>query len=271
MHGITGIDHPVIAVADMNAARARYERMGFIVPPRGSHLEWGTGNWCIMFPDDYLELRGLVDLTRYTHGLDVFLAARGEGLMGVAFGTNDARATCESLTRSGVATKPVVELTRNFELPEGYAQPRFALCFPAETDTPGLMSVVMCQHLTPELIRRPEWLRHPNRVSGVVSMTAIVGDVDAVRRAHGRLFGEEAIAPTAGGFVVRVGASQSIHVLAGDVSPRLTSLTLRAAGLARLRACLEKGQIPFTEKAGRIEVLPAHTCGVILEFVQQSV
>ena len=71
---IRGIDHPVIAVRDMEKARERYRRLGFTIPPRGSHIQWGTGNWCMMFPEDYLELRGIVDPVRYTHNLDAFLA-----------------------------------------------------------------------------------------------------------------------------------------------------------------------------------------------------
>jgi hypothetical protein len=62
--GIGSLDHPVIAAGDLDAARVSYERLGFTVPPRGSHVEWGTGNLCIMFPDDYLEIRGIVDATR---------------------------------------------------------------------------------------------------------------------------------------------------------------------------------------------------------------
>ena len=62
-NGIANIDHPVIASADLDAARAAFERLGFTVPPRGSHIEWGTGNLCIMFPEDYIEVRGGVDAT----------------------------------------------------------------------------------------------------------------------------------------------------------------------------------------------------------------
>ena len=93
---ITGIDHPVIAIRDMAAAHAAYARLGFTIPPRGSHLEWGTGNWCILFPDDYLELRGIIDPQKYTHHLDSFLKTR-EGLMGVALSTNDAVASHDAL------------------------------------------------------------------------------------------------------------------------------------------------------------------------------
>ena len=84
-NGIALIDHPVIAARDLDAARVQFERLGFTVPPRGSYVEWGTGNLCIMFPDDYLEIRGIIDASRFTMHLDEHLDAYGEGLMGVAF------------------------------------------------------------------------------------------------------------------------------------------------------------------------------------------
>src|SRR5688572_27237335 len=111
------IDHPVIAVRDMEDARRKYERLGFTIPGRGRHREWGTGNWCIMFPHDYLELRGILDPTRYTAGLDRFLEER-EGLMGVAFATSDAAASHRELSRAGLHPRDVHQLTRDFELPE---------------------------------------------------------------------------------------------------------------------------------------------------------
>src|SRR5262245_57096215 len=130
----TGIDHPIIAVRDMAAGRATFEQLGFTVTPRGRHLEWGTGNWCIMFDRDYIELRGIIDPAN-PHNLARVLE-RGEGLMGMAFGTNDARTSCQELTARGFSPQPVRELTRNFELPEGAVQPRFSLCFLDEAQTP---------------------------------------------------------------------------------------------------------------------------------------
>ena len=100
---ILGIDHPVIGVAGMAAARTTYERLGFAIPPRGSHIEWGTGNWCIMFGDDYLELRGILDPDKYTHGLDEFLAA-GEGLMGGRI--RHRRRGCRARRGEGARSKP---------------------------------------------------------------------------------------------------------------------------------------------------------------------
>lgn len=56
-NGIESLDHPVIAARDLDAARVTFERLGFTVPPRGSHVEWGTGNLCIMFRGDYIEIQ----------------------------------------------------------------------------------------------------------------------------------------------------------------------------------------------------------------------
>ncbi len=106
-HGIKGIDHPVIAVRDMEAAREVFQRLGFVVPPRGSHVEWGTGNWCIMFPEDYLELRGIVDPTRPIMGLDTVLESKGEGLMGIARSVSDLAKTAIILMKNFVPFRTI--------------------------------------------------------------------------------------------------------------------------------------------------------------------
>jgi len=179
MHNtIKSIDHPVIAVRSLEASHGVYERLGFTIPPRGSHVEWGTGNWCIMFPGDYLELRGIIDPERFTLDLDRHLATHGEGMMGLAFGTTGADRAFDEMTAAGLHPKPVRSLSRNFELPGGWVQPRFRLCFPDAADVHGLMHVVLCEHLTPELIRKPEYLRHANGVTGIAGLLGVVEDPD---------------------------------------------------------------------------------------------
>ena len=118
-NGIESVDHPVVAVNDPAAARTTFEALGFTVPSRGSHVEWGTGNLCIMFPDDYLEIRGIIDSDRFVMHLDEHLEKFGEGLMGVAFRTDDVRNSYAELKKHGVDTPAPGRLTRNFELAEG--------------------------------------------------------------------------------------------------------------------------------------------------------
>src|SRR3546814_2361463 len=79
---IRGIDHVLVGVRDLEAARETYARLGFTVSPRGRHIGWGTANYCIMFPGDYVELLGIVDATQFTNNLNRFLESR-EGLLGI--------------------------------------------------------------------------------------------------------------------------------------------------------------------------------------------
>lgn len=270
----------MIAVRDMEQARAAYERLGFTVPPRGSHLEWGTGNWCIMFERDYLELRGIIDPTRYTHGLDTFLAER-EGLMGVALALDDAEAMHAALVAHGWRLAPLRRLTRNFELPEGAVPLRFALCLLDPRDTPGLMSVVLCQHLTPELLRRPTWLRHANTACGVRSLACVVEDLGQTEVAYSRLFGRSRVRRDpallrvefpGGQEIVAIPAERAAEVYPELAQPRaeqLASVSLDASDLNATRGCLERHGVAFHETArGSLLVSPEETCGVLLEFLQ---
>ena len=74
---IAGIDHLVIAVRDLEAARMGWTRLGFTLSPRGKHLGRGTGNYCVMFPHDYIELFGIVSSERVNpEGMAIELAIR---------------------------------------------------------------------------------------------------------------------------------------------------------------------------------------------------
>jgi hypothetical protein len=276
----TGIDHPIIAVRDMAAARAAYERLGFTVTPRGTHPEWGTGNWCIMFERDYLELRGIID-PHQTHNLERFLAER-EGLMGIALGTDDAQRSYETLAQRGMSPQQVRQLSRNFELPEGTVQPRFSLCFLDVADTPGLMWVVLCQHLTPELLRRPAWLRHPNGARGVRAVTGVAPDLAEAAERHTKIFGRHAITRKNDRLEIQVSARHSITLLtpqaaraswpefdlpATDETGYLLSVTVEVENASETEQFFASNGIQSSRTAaGTIRILPHDSCGAPLEF-----
>ena len=70
------------AISRPRAASGR--RLGFTLTPRGRHIGWGTGNYCIMLENGYIELLGIVDPSQFCNNLDSFWRQR-EGLMGLAF------------------------------------------------------------------------------------------------------------------------------------------------------------------------------------------
>jgi catechol 2,3-dioxygenase-like lactoylglutathione lyase family enzyme len=279
---IAGIDHPVIAVRDMEDARARYQRLGFTVAPRGSHVEWGTGNWVIMFPRDYLELRGVIDPERYTHNLGAFLAKR-EGLMGVALAAENADACRTALVNRGFNVASISELTRNFELPEGWVQPQFALCFLEPDDAYGLMWALVCQHLTPELLRRPAWLEHANGAIGVAGLVGVVPDLEWTVIRQRRLFGDSAVAWDGDEVRVRVGGREAFTFTTGerlrssypyadrlsmDDEPALAVMRVRVPELSTAEDWLRLHGVEYSRTAGgSVCVAPDEACGAMIDFV----
>jgi hypothetical protein len=272
MHnGIRKIDHPVVAVTDLEQARVAYERLGFTVPPRGSHIQWGTGNLCIMFADDYLEMRGIIDASRFSMHLDTHLEKFGEGLMGVAFGTEDVKASYDEAKANDIETGELRQLTRNFEHPEGWTQPSFELFAPAADDIEGLMHVVVIQHLTPELIRRPDYLVHANGCLGVNSMAGTINNIESCAQKMRRLLGNDAVSVDARGVELQVPSGQTIKLRLAEGSPGLTEMILRVGSLEDTRQCLAANNVDFTQPSpALISVAPEDTCGVTLQFTENE-
>ncbi len=79
-------------------------------------------------------------------------------------------------------------LARQIELPQGTVLPRFSLISLPPEETPGLDSF-LCSHLTPELMRRPEWLAHPNGAIGLKAVHVLVESTAPLLPAYDRLFG----------------------------------------------------------------------------------
>ena len=280
--GITGLDHVIVGVRDLEAARTAWQRLGFTVTPRGRHIGWGTGNFCIMFGHDYVELLGIVDADLYTHGLDAFLARR-EGLMGFALATPDADAAYADLTAAGVACEPPRDLARILELPEGEVRPAFKNVYPvkdpAQPDPLGA-SAFACQHLTPDLVRRPEWLRHANAATGIRIVTGSAGSLSAAARTYRALFGEAAVLADPGtqpsALTINLGRN-ALHF--GRTEPAdgeddtagLVGMAVRVADLDAAERALRDGGVTFRRDQGShgpsLDIDPAAATGVALTFI----
>lgn len=279
-NGITGIDHLLIGARDLEAARDTYVRLGFTITPRGRHIGWSTGNYCIMFPTDYLELIGVVDSGQPASSIKRRIAERGDGLIGVALATADAEAAFRELGAAGVAPEPVRSLGRALDLPEGTVTPRFSLVQLPPAATPQV-PMFLCQHLSPELVRRPAWLVHPNTAVGVRSVIAAVAEPNAVVETCTRLFGVAAVGRTDDMVSVRLGSATILLATPRDIAelhPDLDTTTVQAPALV---ACaIAVGDLATTmrhlsdhsvayERDGRagLVVAPEDAGGVLIEFV----
>jgi len=76
---ISGIDHLLVVVSDLDRAAATYRRLGFTLSPRAVHsAHMGTANHTIMLERDYFELLGVLAPTEANvQWRRLWLAARG--------------------------------------------------------------------------------------------------------------------------------------------------------------------------------------------------
>ncbi|MGF1608505.1 MAG: VOC family protein [Kiloniellales bacterium] len=277
---IRGVDHVLVGVADLEAARQAWLRLGFLPSPRGRHIGWGTANYCIMFPGDYIELLGIVDRKQFTNNLDRFLERR-EGLLGVAFASDDPAQSAATLRARGIATKAPKDLSRLIELPGGDARPAFKLLeLPPET-TPAVSAFIV-HHLTPELVWREAWCRHPNGARGLLAVTAVVEDPSAVAIPYAELFGFDAVLVRDGSVEVDSGGARLVFAAPDALPlvqpglaaypvhpvPWLAGLRLAVESLAATAYYFEQMSVPCRAHNDALLVAPPLANGVILEFVE---
>jgi hypothetical protein len=279
-NGIEGIDHVIVGVRDLERARMGWTRLGFTLSPRGRHIGQGTANYCIMFPSDYVELLGIVDPSDFVQRLDAFLARR-EGLIATAFAPTAApeevRSALLNLQLHPSEPRP---LGRQLELPEGTVVPRFTLISLPQDETPGLDSFI-CAHLTPELMRRPEWLDHPNGARGLKGIHVLVESTAPLLEPYDRLFGIQQVTTTDAVATIHVGRHRIVFSTPDDFLtmhpgldldpefplPGIISLELGVELRDRTADYLAQWQIAFDEMPdGTLVVPPSEANGAVLFF-----
>ncbi len=157
------LDHVVIDARDqIDTAAATFQALGFQLTPRGHHT-LGSSNNLAIFGTNYLELLGFG-----TGG-----KARPElvdhpvGLNGLVFKTDNADTTASHARQNGIPATPAQAFSRPVELHGETRHASFRTThLPPETS--GIGRVYFCEHLTPELVWRPEWQAHPNGAQEII-------------------------------------------------------------------------------------------------------
>jgi catechol 2,3-dioxygenase-like lactoylglutathione lyase family enzyme len=182
---INGIDHVVIVVRDLDAARDAFGKMGFTVTPRGYHT-LGSQNHCVMFGHDYIELLWSPEDTPHpSRQYYTEFARAGAGLAAIALKTDSAKGAYTEMLWSGFAPSDPVEFSRPVEVSEGKCEARFRVSMAAPDRTPGGRMFV-CEHLTRDVVWRPEYQRHANGATGIAAVAIVADDVtDAARPTSG--------------------------------------------------------------------------------------
>lgn len=273
------IDHVVVDVRDRIAeGAARFRALGFSLSPMGRH-SLGSANHLAMFGPDYLELLG----TDVPGGaLRPDLKPFPIGLNGLVFRGQDAEALQAQQQAAGVPAQPVVAFHRPVELPDATQDARFKV---VRLDRAAAFDgrVYWCEHLTPELVWRPEWQDHPNGALSVARILIASRDPERQAALFGRMFGPAAVTRgvagrcllAAGDAVIEVVPHAAVAAELGAAAPDpagrgdyMALLGLKVRAMPRTAEALRAGAVEgVIESSGRLRAPAAAAMNAAIEFV----
>jgi hypothetical protein len=274
------ICHVVVDVGDrLEEAARRYRALGFNLTPRPRSHSLGSANHLAMFDPDYIELLSPGS------GARPDLAGYPVGLNGLVFAMEGAEALHEDLLARGLPVQAVQRFSRAVDLPNGQTGEARISVVRLEPRTVFDGRTYFCEHLTPELIRRPEWQAHPNGALALERIAISALDPNAVANVFDRMFGAGAVARTtgqegphvlrAGKVAVEIwpqdGLSRRLGVAMPDRAGRadhMVLLGIRVHSLRETKEVLRANGVQIAAvEANSILVLPAETMNVGMEFV----
>jgi catechol 2,3-dioxygenase-like lactoylglutathione lyase family enzyme len=274
-NAISGLDHVVIAVTDLDRAEAIFRRLGFTLSPRALHsAAMGTANHTIMLAQDYFELLAVLAPTdrngRWREALDA-----GEGLAGLAVATPGAAAAREAWLRAGLKPSDIVAFSRAVERPGGRRmEARFEITSLPKETLPGV-SLFACAQLTRDAVWLPELMVHPNTAEAIRKVTVSLPDPVAASALWRRALPGAISMPIEGGVTLRLGnhaidlldppsAAQRYRLERPIEAERMVALDFAVGNIAACRAALAQGGVPMKLNGDTTLVREEHACGVVV-------
>lgn len=291
MNAAFGIDHPLIAVNDINALRDRLISMGFNMTPIGKH-PWGTSTSLAMFQGCLLEIMGIYDATLidevpagdFHFGRHVYehLEQR-EGVALSALHSTDAIEDAAFAEEAGFHLAGHLAFGREVTLPDGSGgRTKTSLALMPNRIYPRL-SLFLCQQHRPELIYVPSWLEHPNSVHGYAGATVLAepDDMASLIDQFSGLYGDPSSIDGGVAFETANGrlkllVRSAIEALYGplpapvtdDGEPAIVALDLKYSNSADLEACLRASGVEYIKNGTEFRLLNTHLSGnTFLNFV----
>jgi hypothetical protein len=287
------LDHLVLPVDSLTAARARYEALGFQVREDREH-PFGTANCCIFFENNtYLEPLALADREKaeaaiidgnvFVRRQDAYRFRHGEGFAMLALTSADADADQDEFAARGYAAGPVYAFERKASLPDGSETTIGArLASALDHRAPDAM-IFACQHLDFDTLHDPAGCSHANGalgVTGVYMAEANPADFQyyleattGQREIRASSLGIQADTPNG---IVAILTPHGIEALFGlsdraaSRGLRLCAFTLAVKNLDAVAKRLDDRGIAHRHRAGRLIVEAAPGQGALIAFEEAA-
>lgn len=278
-NGIAEIDHLLSYVADLDAASAAYERLGFRLTPGSQIGAMGIANrLALMSPltagtGNYIELMAAADRPRLPPPMAAMLSG-AEGVKSMVMATADAHKAQAELVANGYDFAPPVHVKREWVIPgEGSVWPEFDVMLPIAAPLP----FNLCRYYNLELYLRPDWRTHPNGARHLAASFAVAPDAHATARYYETLFGKAATLGADGAWIVKTAAVElaiydplsfaarfGVAPSPGN-TPHYAGYRVAVANADALRALLARNQVATIPTVLGIAV---QACGNVIEFVE---
>ena len=283
------LDHVGYFAADLGAAGAALERLGFQVSAVNLHQHpdaegvlrpSGTSNRTAMLRRGYIEILAATHDTPLAERVRAALR-RYAGMHLIALSHGDLAVERARLVAAGFRMEGVIELRRQARTPEGPRELGWSVLRPAAGALPeGRVQFVTCH--TPAALWAPSLTAHPNAAAAVTGVLLCVADR---RQSAERLGRYAARTPAHGersstlaldrGRLVFVEPVEAQAMLPGFAAPSLpfdAGLAIASADLAATRRVLAQGGVrPPIDRGDVLCVGPADALGAYLLFHAPSV
>jgi hypothetical protein len=245
------LDHVVIDVRDrIDEAMRCFSALGFQLTPRGRHT-LGSVNHLAMFATDYLELLGFPKDGEARPEITPF----PEGLNGLVFKTADADIVHREAAAAGLPILPVQSFSRPVALGGEMRDARFRTTR-LDPERIAMGRVYFCEHLTPDLVWRPEWQTHPNTARAIARVVVATADPQRTAVLFRDLFGGDAVAERDGRSVIAAGTAQVELATPNVIAAEFGEATAEAAGRAEYMAVLGLRVASAAAAAQRLRGVP---------------
>jgi hypothetical protein len=287
-----GIDHLVLCVVDLAAARQVYRGLGFTTTPPAAH-PFGTGNSLVQLQGNFIELLSVVEpekipamaTGRFSFGaFNRDFLARRQGMSMLVFQSDDARCDQREFASKGLATYAPFDFSRKATLPDGgEVTVGFSLAFVTDPRMPEAAFFV-CQQHAPEYFWKPEYQEHPNGARAVSEVVMVAEQPAAFAALFEGLQGSHSVSVADG--ILRVATARGRITLLDRArflarfqdmpdpqapdTPHFAGYRVTVADLSRAEAVLSQAGAPVRREGARILVPPSEAFGVAIEFVAEE-
>ncbi|WMS42561.1 VOC family protein [Acuticoccus sp. MNP-M23] len=272
------LDHVLILHDDLGTAVTGLHRLGFRPTPPGYHGDaLGTENVTIMLPDreTYFEIMVVRQPADANADKRAFFAARGRHPFGAAF-KGEAAAAHGRFAELGIEQGDPVDFSRPVELPGGQREASFSIAPMRAGALPALYTFV-CEHHTPDVVWRPDYLKHSNGAGALTDLWGLAPDPMALAGAWRALYADS-VTEDADRLSVATGtaritmlsparwAAMFPSVAADPAVPGFHAVGFRVAALDSLRTTLAAQNVAFVDGGDTLVVADEYGIGAAVVF-----